>query len=1269
MEGNFIHMSKRRKQKRYPHQATRQHAKSQTQSHTIHLEITPEQLIEKGNLPGAVDLLKTYIAKHSADDPKRRMLGNSLFNLGEYREAAETLLTLQEKNYADLVNIGAAYLNLEEWEQAISYLEASLQQKEWEHTYYLLALAHLQESANEDSRWQSPSVEAEQRAIDLLQKARSMPGCPVEVYLLLKNKLWSLACRKSALARRKSEGGPEACDREYDTARAACSQVIEEAFARYPDHPWVRLEFSEDLMYQKKYETALMILPPLINHDESVEPFVVGKAIAYAIDAAIHLELYEKALQHIELVPVPSPGGRLHQVSLLKLKGDLLLWQSKLDAARACYEQEIQNDTFIDTFIGTFSLAWIWLQKGELEQCRTRVRQAAELWFHHDNALDQHYALDGEPITIGTVHVGDNPARCVEQVCKKLLQEDVSLDAEMKGQLSYLLYRYTAAFYERGELPEEQKTMQHQLLRQAADWYPHPSISGDLVDLFLDVGDMPQAVEQHLLYCTYLFTLHPDDFDEDFVEFSRNTETITTDEERRAIHAVAFQLLQTCKDASTIQAVFLAFCDAFWRTLLQDGDMHQELADVTRILMDASDAVNHVWFYHAWALSELGRNEEAERIYRRYLEHDPDDTDTLHNLSLLVEEKGLFLEALEFSNKAAAIAPDDEVIVQQNSRLKRAYEEQERSRQEQERQERARLWSQLSDSQKWLLCLMELYPSAHWSALLPHIKKDERQLRQLQEDWERLLAHGACVQSEAEIPVKAVSSLLPFVWEEGFRYWLASEIPRVQARKKKNLWLPEAADLGDEQLVQLSPMQRDLMHQALMRQIASVSLSGLEHLYLLFYRRIWKRLLIQWETYAELVDLCHVFLTRLSVMTRQELWECAYYAPDLSSSSQYPTIAERLYRKYLEQGEGHAAYHNLSVIYVRRRQYQDALQMIEQALRLAPSDAGSLDLKANIEQAITKGEEQRRQREIEQQQQQEQRQQYLKSLEQKIAAHLGEVDYYKQKILQSLKDAPYYYSKRSLAKSLRMEDWAFEGHWKRLVSWGMIIEEGQRTAVIHPLVSSYLEQGWPVVPGSSMKTLVINPSANSWTKPVFNSKQEYKLYTVLLEMFHGQLVFPNMALQSIFPYAKMKEVLTKEEFNYYMISSVDICITRTTSYFPLVAFEVDGPYHEEEKQQRNDAFKNQIFEKGGLGLIRLQIGYQPLSTQEMWKDVREKINQALYTWRSDPTRKGWIEDVETELGMSRFGREALEHEHQQPQLEEKKPDDEDEQLNRTEKGE
>src|SRR5205807_10193014 len=150
----------------------------------------------------------------------------------------------------------------------------------------------------------------------------------------------------------------------------------------------------------------------------------------------------------------------------------------------------------------------------------------------------------------------------------------------------------------------------------------------------------------------------------------------------------------------------------------------------------------------------------------------------------------------------------------------------------------------------------------------------------------------------------------------------------------------------------LNGPQRGLMQQAFMRQIAQVSLSGLEQVYLRFYCRIWKGLLIKWEMYSDLADSCEIFLTRLpSVMTRQEMWECAYYAMDLSDYM-YQTRAEKWYKAYLEQGEDPTTYHNLSIIYMRKKDYHDALQMIEQALRLAPENSNSLEQKDRIQQAI-----------------------------------------------------------------------------------------------------------------------------------------------------------------------------------------------------------------------------------------------------------------------------------------------------------------------------
>src|SRR5205085_398549 len=154
-------------------------------------------------------------------------------------------------------------------------------------------------------------------------------------------------------------------------------------------------------------------------------------------------------------------------------------------------------------------------------------------------------------------------------------------------------------------------------------------------------------------------------------------------------------------------------------------------------------------------------------------------------------------------------------------------------------------------------------------------------------------------------------------------------------------------------------------------------------------RRIWKQLLIEWKMYADLVDLCEQFLTRLSAMTRHELWECDYYATHLSDVV-HRNIAEKRHKADLVQGDDSAAYHNLYTIYLK-------------------------------------------------------------------------------KSLGALKKAAYFRSKQSFAKYIGMEEWAFNGHWRKLVAWGMIVEEDRRTFV-HPLICTYLEQGWPIVAEPSVKT-------------------------------------------------------------------------------------------------------------------------------------------------------------------------------------------------------
>jgi tetratricopeptide (TPR) repeat protein len=68
---------------------------------------------------------------------------------------------------------------------------------------------------------------------------------------------------------------------------------------------------------------------------------------------------------------------------------------------------------------------------------------------------------------------------------------------------------------------------------------------------------------------------------------------------------------------------------------------------------------------------------------------------------------------------------------------------------------------------------------------------------------------------------------------------------------------------------------------------------------------------------------------------------------------------------------------------------------------------------------------------------------------------------------------------------------------------------------------------------SYIEAKLIHSNAENITKSVFNSKIERNMYTILLEQFPNYVVYPNMALQNIFNYDKVKEILDDGDFEYF----------------------------------------------------------------------------------------------------------------------------------------
>ena len=148
-------------------------------SHLINLTVSPEQLVKNGDISKAIDALRTQLINEPTDE-RKRLLGNCYFQIGDYKEAANAWLTLNAPTANDLANAGAAWLNEDEWERARSALQRSLDLEEHAYPLYLQALA-----IKGGQEYYSLQREERINIINLLQKARTLHGCPAEALLLL----------------------------------------------------------------------------------------------------------------------------------------------------------------------------------------------------------------------------------------------------------------------------------------------------------------------------------------------------------------------------------------------------------------------------------------------------------------------------------------------------------------------------------------------------------------------------------------------------------------------------------------------------------------------------------------------------------------------------------------------------------------------------------------------------------------------------------------------------------------------------------------------------------------------------------------------------------------------------------------------------------------------------------------------------------------------------------------------------------------------------
>ncbi len=198
-------------------------------------------------------------------------------------------------------------------------------------------------------------------------------------------------------------------------------------------------------------------------------------------------------------------------------------------------------------------------------------------------------------------------------------------------------------------------------------------------------------------------------------------------------------------------------------------------------------------------------------------------------------------------------------------------------------------------------------------------------------------------------------------------------------------------------------------------------------------------------------------------------------------------------------------------------------------------------------------------------------------------------------------------------------------HYDKLVELGMLLVT-EKTFRINPHIAPLLErESQHAVIGR-----IVRSQGTSAVKQVFNSQREFTIYQVLVQLCPNHLVFPNCSLQSVMSFDLMKELVSEDDFGYYLRASVDIVVVSSTTYLPMLAIEVDSVWHDTERQQRNDNKKDRLFAAAGIPFMRLRPVGSP-SENTIRAQVAEHVDELVRSLRADlpgyDQARGLLEDL------------------------------------------
>ncbi len=537
---------------------------------------------------------------------------------------------------------------MKRWSDDVDRFEALLRQEESGAAYY--GLAQVLRRGYTDTR--SP---LHQQVIEALENAMSFLDCPEEAVLQ-----WE-----------KLAGRPQ---NEGTVQRVV--EVMEQVLARHPFFAQVRMilvsllvRWTDDLSH------AAEVLAPLLSPEVL---FAEAAWWNYWIQSELgHLD---KALAAVDLLarwPVPD-----WSIGLGKLRGDLLLQLGQPQAAIAEYTREVERGDTQICFLGLLDRAYASLLAGDRAAAAADADRLAEVWLAIPDlelplcapfCFDPGEGKAAEDAFFTRTDDGD----MLQRLCQALAEgnpPDVSPLA--RGALLHIWSRYVRV-REHDAWPElfqgeerDDEDANRAILRQAIAAGNNPKMGYDAAVLYGHEGRYAEAVRACLDYsCWYAVVTKGGQgvFYEPFYAAGAVNTAGWSPSTRQQVHAAAWAHLTSCSDADLIVACYFPFYRDFWRRVLQEGRLYDQVAATVAEIVDrlppgfSGEKRDLLDFDLAWALQWAGNLDQAEQIYHELLARQPDGDPVIwYNLALIHREQGHVGLALALAECALQLDPENE---------------------------------------------------------------------------------------------------------------------------------------------------------------------------------------------------------------------------------------------------------------------------------------------------------------------------------------------------------------------------------------------------------------------------------------------------------------------------------------------------------------------------------------------------------------------------------------------------------------------------------